>query len=102
MGAEDGAGSPPLAGEGLAASWLPSSGPVVQLGLGRPFILQFTVLRVSENALFGIFTPQKICSNISCSCVEASETGPKHKQNIGILYLFSTTLKTQDLIIHGS
>lgn len=47
------------------------------------------------------FTPQKAYINASFSCVKASETALKYKQNIGILCLFSATFKTQDLIING-
>lgn len=46
-GEEDRACGPLLAGEGLATLQLPSSEPVVQLGLGHQFSLQFTTLKIS-------------------------------------------------------
>lgn len=46
-GEEDRACSALLAGQGLATLQLPSSEPVVQLGLGHQFSLQFTTLKIS-------------------------------------------------------
>jgi len=45
---------------------------------------------------------RKLTLMLSFSCVKPAETGPKYKQNICVLYLFSTTCKAQDLIINGS
>lgn len=93
-----------LAGEGLAALQLPSSEAVAQMDLGYHFILQCTSSRNPgnpEKALFTIYKPQKTCINTSFACVKCSKPGPKYKQDIGILSLFSTTFKTQYLIING-
>lgn len=103
-GEEDRVCSPLLAGEGLAALWLPSSEPVAQLGLRYHFSLQCTSSRYPESpeqSFITIYTPQKTCINTGFSCVKHSKPGPKYKQNIGILSLFSITFKTQYLIING-
>lgn len=111
VGEEDGACSSLLAGEGLAALQLPSSEPVVQFDLGYHFILFVLHLKISKKprkSSFYHLCSSENCINASYTCINAnfssvkcSQPGPKYKQNIGILSLFSTTFETQYLIING-
>lgn len=85
-----------------AASKFRACGTVgLRISLYSPVYFLKISRKPRKKALFTIYITQETYNNASFSYVMCSKPGPKQKQNIGILCLFSTTCETQYLIIDG-